>query len=217
MLTGGHWPAARRDVPDRRGCLGYEILLGDKNPPQRSTRSAGWPLHRFVRVCGLSGSGLLVFLVSWLCPGSPIVSQGCSVTSFHGNWGPFIFFSLPLGGLFWLPDMIPAPGQYGARNKSLALDSVPNSRSSIQCRSHARGNWIIINLLLLTIVDSAWVWRGRNEVGGDGKGPGEDIAPPPSVARVWRGAMRRDTEDAMSRTSRASVVFSRMNLDCRGL
>lgn len=111
MLTGGHWPGARRDVPDRRGFCSWEILLAwliKIRPPQRSrgdTRPAGWPLLEpcslwsgRVLVCGFFvWFGLLVFLVFSLAWGVPS-SQGWFRHPIHAatpssmeNWGPFIF------------------------------------------------------------------------------------------------------------------------------
>lgn len=74
MLTGGHWPAARRDVPDRRGFCSWEILLAwliKIRPPQRSegTRDPrGGPCSSLglvaCLVCGFFvWFGLLAFLV----------------------------------------------------------------------------------------------------------------------------------------------------------
>lgn len=112
MLTGGHWPGARRDVPDRRGFCSWEILLAwliKIRPSQRSegdTRPAGWPLlslwawSRVWCVAFLSGSACWF---SWFFPGLGVPILAGLVPSpihaiFHGRLGavylsffPFLF------------------------------------------------------------------------------------------------------------------------------
>lgn len=140
-MTGGHWPAGRRDVPDRRGPA-WEILLVKIRPrPKRGqdTRPAGWPLLVVACVVGLFwvlASFYLVRLGPILAGLFALLSS--TLRQFHGAWGRFFFFLLRPRSIFiyilyvlWLAvRMISTPGSDGAGNKI--------RRRSIVCRIVAR-------------------------------------------------------------------------------
>lgn len=152
MLTGGHWPAARRDVPDRRGFCSWDnaASLANRNPPalevQRGHATRGVALARALLSLVWSRVGVWLFCLvrpvgfpgfSW--PGGSHPRRAGSVTPStqprHLPWKTggrlsfFFSFSYSLGGFFRIAhSMVHDP--LTARSPGTrvgALDSVPNS------------------------------------------------------------------------------------------